>query len=1439
MKMLSRLCSVLFGVVAVLAITGTPSPATVHARQATGAKTSERPMLSALATADEPTRLRANEAYGKLPLSFEANQGQTDTQVKFLSRGAGYNLFLTSTEAVLSLEQSRGTGGARESGDRRSVSVPNDVLRMKMLGANPTPRIEGSDQLPGKSNYFIGNNPKNWRVNVSTFARVHYREIYPGVDVVYYGNQRKLETDFIVAPGTNPDVIALAFDGANKISVDKEGSLVLGLASGASGDVRLQKPGIYQLIDGVRREVAGNYVMRNRRDVGFEVAAYDLTKPLVIDPVLVYSTYLGGDGTEGGNAIAVDASGNAYVTGDTSSTNFPGATPPLHGLRDAFVTKFNAAGSALVYSTYLGGNNVDYGFDIAIDGAGNAYVTGKTSSTDFPVMNAFDSTYSGGTDEDAFVTRLNAAGSALVYSTYLSGQYGARGWGIATDGAGNAYVTGTTSINFPVTANAFESTNYNSGFIAALDTNASGAASLLYSSFLAHTGFAEGRAIAADATGNVYVTGNLNSTTTDFATPGAFQTTFGGGSQDAFVEKFNTNLSGAFSRVYATYLGGSGKDIGGADGAGNSGKAIAIDESGNAYVTGATASTNFPVFPAGSAYQGVNGGQNDAFLTKLNANGSSLIYSTYLGGSGDDFGRSVAVNVAGSAYVTGVAGPNFPTLFPLPTPLAGFGFVTKFTPSGTALVYSTILSGVTYGSFGIALDFAGNAFATGSTNGSIVTAFPFQATNGGGGTDGWVSVIADPTIIGRVVDENGSPLGGAIVNLTGVPSATTTTDENGYYTFALLNVGGSYTVSVFVSNFNFNSAAVNNLQKNVRVDFVPLVVNISGQVTLNTNGLSGVTITTSPWYHVTQTDALGNYSLGNLPAGRNYTVTPAENGFQFTPPSSTFNNISTNQTANFVATPLPPVITSPTSAAGTIGQQFVYQFETRFATSRAVTNLPPDLTFNAGLSAITGTPTAVGTFQVGLSASNTAGTTTATLTITVQPVPPSGPVIISSAAATGRTGQPFSFHVITTGGSPSARLSTSGLPPGLTYDPVSGLISGTPTLDGSFAVTLTVTDGNVTTTSILQLTFTSDPTVPVIISPDRAALTPGEFFSYTISAPSSADPSDPTIFTLIGTLPSGLGFDAATGTISGIYTGPLLASVNGGPHQPELAGGALLGSVQLFATNSHGTSTFQLLFLPAPSGAVNISTRLLIGTGENVLIGGFIIQGTAPKVVIIRALGPSTGIPGALQDPTLELHDSAGNVVSNDDWRTDPTQEQFIIGTTIPPADDRESAIVAGLDPGSYTAIVAGKKGATGIALVEVYDLGTGSIDISGNARLANISTRGFVDTGDNVMIGGFIIHAPATRVIVRAIGPELNGSVPGALQDTTLELHDGSGSLIASNDDWRSTQEQEIIDTTVPPTDDRESAIVATLDPGNYTAIVSGKDNTTGVALVEVYALQ
>ena len=415
-------------------------PSQSEATSAIG-ETAETPR--ATTATSEPSaeaRARAQEAYARIEMSFEENRGQTDDEVKFLARGAGYTVFLTATEAVFVLQKSeppaaRGPregipSGVQDAGGPPTLATHNPqskVLRMKLEGANPRPAVSGLNELEGKVNYFIGNDPEKWHTEIPTFGRVRYEEVYQGVGMVYYGNQRQLEYDFVVAPGADYKQIAFKFEGADGVALEAgTGDLLLRVGDET---VRQQRPVVYQEVNGERQEIESGYVLKGAGRVEFAVGQYDASKPLVIDPVLAYSTYLGGSNVDEGRGIAVDSAGNAYVTGITSSTNFPTANAiqgTYAGLKDAFVTKLNANGSALLYSTYLGGSGEDLGYGIAVDSAGNAYVTGQTTSTNFPSANAVQGTYAGG-DADAFVTKLNANGSALLYSTYLGGS-GERSW---------------------------------------------------------------------------------------------------------------------------------------------------------------------------------------------------------------------------------------------------------------------------------------------------------------------------------------------------------------------------------------------------------------------------------------------------------------------------------------------------------------------------------------------------------------------------------------------------------------------------------------------------------------------------------------------------------------------------------------------------------------------------------------------------------------------------------------------------------------------------------------------------------------------------------------------------------------------------------------------------------------------------------------------------
>ncbi len=713
----------------------------------------DRPLASA-------AQARIQAGYGRLSMHFEPNLGQTADEVKFMARGSGYTLFLTADESVLALHPNRPAADRADPHHRRPFGVEavtpdiapavlGAVIRTRLEGAtrNPEPQLEGLEKQPGISNYFLGNDPAKWRTNIPHYQRVRYPNVYPGIDLVYYGNPQRLEHDFIVAPGADPTVIQLAISGAEQATVNAEGDLVLKVAG---GEVVQQAPKIYQVFDGQQQEVTGRYVLRDAVPgamptvsvaaeptsspllIGFEVAQYDRKQPLVIDPVLVYSTYLGGSNKEWGRSIAVDGSGNAYVTGATYSTDFPTVNakyPHLWGLDDAFVFKLSSDGQTVLYSTYLGGSYVDGGSSIAVDGSGNAYVTGGTSSTDFPTVNAKYPHLWGG-PEDAFVFKLSSDGQTVRYSTYLGGSNEEWGRSIAVDGSGNAYVTGATySTDFPtVNAKYPHLWGLDDAFVFKLSSDGQ---TVLYSTYLGGSNEEWGDGIAVNGSGDAYVTGGTSST--DFPTVNAKYPHLWGGPADAFVFKLSSD--GQTVR-YSTYLGGSNEDWG---------TSIAVDGSGDAYVTGGTSSTDFPTVNA--KYPHLWGGPEDAFVFKLSSDGQTVRYSTYLGGSNKEWGRSIAVDGSGNAYVTGATySTDFPTVNAKYPHLWGLddAFVFKLSSDGQTVLYSTYLGGsYVDGGSSIAVDGSGNAYVMGITYSTDFPTVNAKYPHLWGAQDAFITKIAD------------------------------------------------------------------------------------------------------------------------------------------------------------------------------------------------------------------------------------------------------------------------------------------------------------------------------------------------------------------------------------------------------------------------------------------------------------------------------------------------------------------------------------------------------------------------------------------------------------------------------------------------------------------------------------------------------------------------
>ncbi len=691
---------------------------------------------------------KALEAYGRIPLYFIKNTGQVDGSVRYYEKGPRHAAYFTDNGLVLSLSRdaektsgpsmasARAGHGAAARGSRK---ITTEAVRLSFVGRRKDAAITAERKLTGRVNYFVGRDPAKWRTGIPAFGRITYRDVYDNIDIRFYGTGSNIEHDVVVRPGGDPGAVRFAYKGVKGLELTPEGDLLVRLDYGV---IREKRPLVYQEINGKREIIESAYRITGKSDgaftYGFDLAAYDRTKELVIDPVIVYSTYLGGSGYDSVHGIAVDSSGAVYVTGFTDSLDFPVANPvqgaSAGGLNDTFITKLDPQGTAIVFSTYLGGGGDDFAEGIGVDASGAVYITGITTSVDFPVVNAFQGVYGGtlaGTGNggvgdfgsmrgDAFITKLDPTGGAIAYSTYLGGSGDEIANDIFVESTGAVYVTGeTTSTDFPI-VNPIQPAPGSidwQAFAAKVDPSGTG---LVYSTYLGGSVRDAGISIAADGSGAAYVAGETSST--DFPVVNPVQGTRAGGINpfDFFVAK----LSPAGSALtYSTYLGGSGDERL---------PSIAVDSSGSAYITGYTGSTDYPVV---SPLQATNAGGIDIVVSKIDPTGSAIVYSTYIGGSGNDFASAITIDAAGSAYVAGLSySSDYPLASPLQASISGYSdaVLTEIDPAGSAVLFSTYLGGQsTESARDIALDASGAVYLGGwTTSGDFPLVRPYQVIMG-------------------------------------------------------------------------------------------------------------------------------------------------------------------------------------------------------------------------------------------------------------------------------------------------------------------------------------------------------------------------------------------------------------------------------------------------------------------------------------------------------------------------------------------------------------------------------------------------------------------------------------------------------------------------------------------------------------------------------------
>ncbi|HTV60766.1 MAG TPA: SBBP repeat-containing protein [Verrucomicrobiae bacterium] len=759
-----------------------------------------------------------SERYRKLPMAFVANEGQASPETRFTSQGKGYSVLLANQGAILALREAgarsapgKSPKGFRAWSTKQIRKEETSVLALGLAGATLNAPMIGLDKLPGRTDFFIGDNRQNWRTNVPSYSQVKYEGVYPGVDLLFYGSQQHLEYDFNLAPGANAQEIALNVRGAKELKIGAKGALEIRTQAGT---VEFEKPLAYQEIAGQRKEVAANFELAANGQIRFSLAAYDHSAPLVIDPVLNYSTYLGGSANgDAAYGIAVDASGDAYVAGVTYSTTFPNtsnaynqnAPGPSTATNGAvFVTEMDPTGATELYSTYLSGSGGESGYAVAVDSSENIYVTGVTYSIDYPTTtNGYNpGPLASNTNGTAFLSVINPAASgtaSLVYSTFLGGSVAEVGNGVAVDANQNAYITGeTASPDFPI-VNGYQTTlNSTSGnaFLARIDATKTGAASLIYSTYLGGTGNGnvfpygdEGTGVAVDTSSVAYITGVTSSTDFPTTSNGYLQAPLATATNNTvFVAKIDTTKTGTPSLVYSSYL--SGPTVGSS---GDYGFGIALGPGNVAYVVGQTLSSDFPT-TAGSYPSQPDTGSGVAFLSLVDttqSGTSSLKYSSLLGGNNGDEALGVRADTNGNAYIVGAtSSANFPVtpgaFQPMRGNVLGSAFVSEMNPGGNGtadLVYSTFLGGSNTPDFGnaIAIDSNDNAYVTGSTSSTTFPIFPnpgaFQTTLSGAG-DAYITklTLQANLVISPMSVTFSNPV---LIGNTSSPQTVTLTNETG------------------------------------------------------------------------------------------------------------------------------------------------------------------------------------------------------------------------------------------------------------------------------------------------------------------------------------------------------------------------------------------------------------------------------------------------------------------------------------------------------------------------------------------------------------------------------------------------------------------------------------------------------------------------------------